>query len=242
MPIKRFAKRSLRALGYVLVRLEPGSHFPTSRQTLFETLGISLVLDVGANTGQFAEQIRNFGYKDRILSFEPLSSAYEALQDSARADVLWETFNYALGNKDTRALIYISSNSYSSSLLRMLPSHVRSAPESAYIGQEEVAIKSLDSVCDALLLRQNGVYLKIDAQGYENEVLNGAARALEHIDTIQLEMSVKPLYEGALLFDAMHERLSGMKYRLVGLEPGFTDNDTGELLQFDGIYHRYTTE
>jgi FkbM family methyltransferase len=239
MFVKRIVKRSFYFLGYDLARLTAGSHSLVRRSLLFKTFDISAVLDVGANVGQYAKQLRKLGFKGRILSFEPLSSAFRVLERTAQDDELWETYNHALGSADTHATINIAGNSYSSSLLEMLPSHVQSAPDSTYIGQEQITIKSLDSIFWSLGLQSDNVYLKIDAQGYENEILRGATSALEHIDTIQLELSTRPLYIGGLLFDEMHKHLGEMKYSLIGIEPGFTDASTGELLQFDGIYHRY---
>ena len=82
------------------------------------------------------------------------------------------------------------------------------------------------------------VYLKIDTQGFEENVLKGAESSLNHIDTIQLEMSLIPLYRDEPLFDEMYHFLYQKGYRLIAIEAGFTDEETGQLLQFDGIFHR----
>ncbi len=221
------------------MRFEPQSHPLARRKLLFRTFGISLVLDVGANVGQYAEQIRNLGYRGRIVSFEPLSSAYLELQEKAATDRLWETYNLALGDKNEERLINISRNRYSSSLLPNLPANIESEPNTEYIGQERVDIRTLDSMIETVCATNEEVYLKIDTQGYEERVLVGATEALERIDTIQLEMSLVRLYDDSMLFEEMLKLLRELGYRLAAVEPGFTNKRTGEILQLDGIFHRY---
>lgn len=96
----------------------------------------------------------------------------------------------------------------------------------------------LDSVIDSYCSVQNNVYLKIDTQGFEHKVIKGAEKSLDRICMIQLEMSLIPLYDGQVLFDDLHSLLTGKGYRLVSLEHGFADKESGHLLQVDGIYHR----
>jgi len=239
--MKRFRqaiRNSIRKAGFDIIRYEPKSHPLARRNKILQTYGINLVIDVGANVGQYGKQLRELGYKGKIISFEPLGSAYKELNDKATIDDLWEVHNYALGNKEETALINIAANSYSSSLLGMLSSHINSAPNSKYVGQEEVQVKTLDAIFPTLSCEADKIYLKIDTQGFEKNVLKGAEGALQSIDTIQLEMSLIPLYENELLFDEMYQHLYQKGYRLVAVEPGFTDEKTGQLLQLDGIFHR----
>jgi hypothetical protein len=145
----------------------------------------------------------------------------------------------ALGDKDGEATINIAGNSWSSSILEMLPSHMRSAPESHYVGQEQVRLSTLDSIIGPLRVEGGNVLLKVDTQGFEEKVLNGASQALRLINTLQIEMSLTPLYQGGVLFPEMYALLAGKGYQLVSLELGFEDPQTGRLLQVDGIFHRY---
>jgi FkbM family methyltransferase len=221
-----------------LTESKPLSDVLLQKLKLISKHRISLVLDVGANAGQFAKQIRSIGYKGRIISFEPLGSAYRELAGTAESDPLWETFHFALGSKNTRGKINISANSWSSSILDMLPSCLKSAPESAYIGKEEIVIRRLDSVFPDICKNEDRIYLKIDTQGYEKQVLEGTGNVLENIDIIQLEMSLVPLYKDGMLFSEMHDLLYQKGYVLVSLEPAFSDPETGQLLQVDGTFCR----
>ena len=200
--------------------------------------GINAVLDVGANIGLYAEHLRNVGYKGKILSFEPLSSAYAELVRNAHNDPLWITFPIALGNEDRNAEINISANSYSSSILDMLSSHLESAPDSEYIGEEEIIIRRLDSIFKDICKHDDKLYLKIDTQGYEKCVVEGAEKTLGSVDVLELELSFVPLYKDGPLFHEMLNLLYEKGFVLVHVEPGFTDPSTGQILQVDGIFQR----
>ena len=227
-------------MGYDISRFDPKSHALARRRKLLESYAIDTVLDVGANIGQFAIQMRkDLGFSGKIISFEPLSSAFELLKLNAAGDPKWRVMHCALGDAESESEINVAGNSYSSSFLDMLPFHIKSAPRSQYIGRETVEIKTLDSMMDDLCSMGANIYLKIDTQGYESKVINGAERSLAHINTVQLEMSLIPLYQDASLFIDMHKLLSQKGYTLVSIEPGFCDKNTGQLLQVDGIYHRF---
>lgn len=240
MGIKRGIKRLLWKMGYDISRHDPALHPLARRKMLLESYGIDVVLDVGANTGQFAKQMRNdIDFFGRIISFEPLSSAFELLRENARADPQWQVINCALGETETKAEINVAGNSYSSSLLNMLSAHVEAAPESRYVARETIEVRSLDSMMDGLCSNGDRIFLKIDTQGYECRVIRGAEKSLARIGTIQLELSLIPLYEGELTFAEMHSLLSEKGFCLVSIEPGFSDPASGQMLQVDGIYHRF---
>lgn len=239
MSIKRELRKLFWKAGYDVSRFSPGSHPVARRGALLRLYRIDTVLDVGANSGQYARQLRGeLGYAGRILSFEPLSSAFELLEASARRDPKWEVFNLALDDTDQRQEINVAGNSYSSSLLDMLPAHLKSAPTSGYVGTEAVEVRRLDSCFSDLCGSSDRIYLKIDTQGFESRVLKGAEESLSRIDTVQMEMSLVPLYDGEILLPDMCLLMRERGYDLVALEPGFSDATHGQLLQADGVFHR----
>ena len=203
---------------------------------LFSQLHIDLVLDVGANTGQFARQCRAAGYSGKILSFEPSAAAHAALLRSAASDPLWTVADrMALGAANGETEINIAVNSYSSSILPMLDAHRSAAPNSAYIQKERVPLRRLDDV-PAATVPGHEIFLKLDVQGYESHVLAGAIRVLTQSVALQLEMSLIPLYEGETLMPQMHANLAAQGFALWDLEPSFRDPASGRLLQVDGIF------
>jgi FkbM family methyltransferase len=210
----------------------------TRRARLLRSLGVTLVLDVGASAGHYAAQLRRLGFEGRIVSFEPLSDAFAALRAAATSDPLWECRHIALGSSDGSAEINVAGNSTSSSLLAMEARQLESAPQAKYVGTENIRVSRLDSIYPELVDSGDRVYLKLDVQGFELEVLKGAEASLPSIDCVQAELSFVPLYEGAPTFIEMIEELGSRGFRLAGLEEGHDDVRTGEMLQSDGIFVR----
>ena len=240
MTFKHEIRKLFRRTGFDVARYEPQLHAGARRERLFSLFRIDLVLDVGANTGQYANYLRgDAGYKGRIVSFEPLKTEFGELARAAADETGWETFNFALGEREYETEINIAGNSYSSSLLPMERSHVDAAPESAYVGRETIRVKTLDSVFGEIHNGEKSVLLKIDTQGFEKAVLDGAVRSLEVIDTLQLEMSLVPVYEGGPLFEEIYSFVLGKGYKLAAVEEVFWNQNTGQLLQIDGIFHRF---
>lgn len=236
---KRDIRRWLRqSFGVDLIRFHPKTHSLARRIALMRFYNIDLVIDVGANAGSFGRQLRSLGYDGRIHSFEPLAGAYTLLVREIGDDQRWQASRLALGRSPGVAKINISRNSYSSSLNSMLPSHLHAAPASEYVGMEDIEIRTLDSIPIHDVGTDSGIWLKIDTQGSEMAVLEGATETLKKIHTIQLEMSLTPLYENETPFAEMLSFLMARGYDPVGLEPGFTDAASGRLLQVDGIFHR----
>jgi FkbM family methyltransferase len=237
--LKHTIRKFVRSLGFDITSFDPSYHVIARRRQLMRHYGIDLVFDVGANTGQYVNTLRNdVEYAGRIVSFEPLSAAYDVIRAKAGHDPLWKTHHCALGDVAGPVEINIAGNSQSSSLLGMLPAHEASAPESRYIGKERIEVKRLDDIYDTLVEGARNIYLKVDTQGFERNVIDGARGKLPLIGTIQLELSLVPLYAGEMLFPEMHAFMREAGYRLVALEPTFSDHASGELLQVDGIFRR----
>jgi FkbM family methyltransferase len=200
---------------------------------------IDLLLDVGANIGQYAQRARQEGYTKRIVSIEPSSEAHAILTRTAQSDPLWTVHERcALGAAMGERTLNISGNSQSSSLLDMLPAHVTAASSSAYVGREQTPIVTLDSLIERYRTANERVFVKIDTQGFEQEVLDGAKSSLADISGVQVELSLVPLYESQELYDYFLRRLEAQGFRLWSVIPGFSSPTTGQLLQMDAIMLR----
>ena len=199
---------------------------------------IDVVLDVGANIGQFGSELRNIGYMGKIISFEPTSDAFEKLKKNAKGDNLWQIHNYSLGEFDGDTTINISRNSVSSSILKNLPQLTESAPDAIYVGTENIIVKKLDTIFDELQLDGKNIFLKIDTQGYEDMVITGANESLEKIVGLQVEMALTPTYENSVSFHDLSQKLINKGFKILSIESGYYDKSTGTLLEVDGVFYK----
>jgi FkbM family methyltransferase len=241
--VYNFCKTGIRAIlgrfGFDLVRTRTLSTAGRRRAAMLRHHGIQTVLDVGANIGRYGEELREWGFEGRILSFEPTTEAFEQLQRRAQDDRGWSVFQCALGAEDGVAEINVASNHCaSSSLLPMLDAHKRTAPDVQVVSTERVKVKTLDSVPAGLVAPDEKLLLKMDTQGFEPAVLRGAQATLAQVQLIECELSFVPLYGGQLLFPQMLELLAGLGFHPVQFAPGFADPRSGHCLQVDGTFAR----
>lgn len=212
-------------------------HPATRRQKMLAARGVDLVLDVGGADGGFGTMLRQWGYAGRIVSFEPLANSFAELSRNIAADPTWTARNHALGDEAGEAQINVASNSTSSSLLPMQDSHREAEPSVGIIGQETIRVERLDDVAAELIGPNDTVYLKIDTQGFERQVLAGGPQTLARSVGLQLELSFVSLYEGGMLANEAIALAYDAGFHLEVIEQGWA-SPTGQMLQADGIFFR----
>lgn len=216
---------------------EVRKHPAVRRARMLAAHDIDLVIDVGAASGGYGIQLRRFGYTGRIVSFEPLDTAYAELSAILAADPAWTARQAALGSEPGESVINIASNSDSSSLLPMESAHTDAEPSVGYVGQQRVTIARLDDLIDEIATAESRIFLKIDAQGFEKEVLAGATSTLQRCRGLQLELSFIPLYSGGMLIDEAISTAYAAGFQMVGIEQGWAA-ESGQMLQSDGVFFR----
>jgi FkbM family methyltransferase len=237
--IKTIVRQAILAAGFDLHRLSPSSIPAFRLLKALDRFEVDLVLDVGANVGQFASELRSVGYRGNLASFEPLSAAHSALSEVAGRDPKWHVHpRVAIGDHDGEIEINIAGNSVSSSVLPMMESHSSAAKGSAYVGVESVPLRRLDSVAPEYLAKFRRPFLKIDTQGFEWQVLDGARETLPRMQGVLCELALVPLYEGGRLWMDMIQRLAAEGFTLWSIQKGFTDPRDGRTLQVDAAFFR----
>jgi FkbM family methyltransferase len=199
---------------------------------------VAAVLDIGANVGQFGRLLRQAKFGGRIHSVEPLQSAYERLAATAASDARWTTQRAAVSGESGTLTINVSSNSVSSSVLPMLEQHAAAAPAAQYVEQESVPATTVDEIVTDHDLTPERTLLKIDVQGYERDVLDGAVKTLPSFVGVRTEMSLVALYDGQALMPEIIDILGRNGFQLWHIEPGFTEPGSRRLLQVDGVFFR----
>jgi FkbM family methyltransferase len=226
-------------LGYDIVRYLPDLSETAQLARLLAIHNVTTVLDVGANIGEYGQLLREGGYTGKIVSFEPLAKPYDALRQAAADDRNWDVApRAALGVGAKQVVVNVSANWRSSSILDMLPAHVRAAPESRYVDHQSVRMARLDDLARSYISPDSITFLKIDTQGYEKEVLAGATGILNKVIGLQLEMTLVPLYANQPLYEEMLQYVKALGFEISALFRGFVDRDTGRALQFDMVLFR----
>ena len=236
---KQSIKQVLHAMGIEAHRFNPATSPLARLMAALRTFDIDLVIDIGANNGQFAKELRAGGYSGRIVSFEPLTTAHRRLLQASKNDSAWQVHSRcALGDHLGEIELNISGNSVSSSILPMLTAHSNAAPASTYLGSETAPLTTVDNAVLPYFEGAKAPFLKIDTQGYEWYVLDGALATLPKVRGIQVELSLVPLYEGQRLWRECIERLEAAGFVLWALQPVFIDPANGRTLQWDGLFFR----
>ncbi len=233
--IKKTFRRFGVEVSFLSTRTKP--RYDLSR--ILETFQVDFIYDIGANVGQFGSEIREVGFKGEIVSFEPLPDAHQQLLHKASGDAKWTVHEQcAIGDQDGEVDLNISGNSVSSSILPMSETHEQAAASSAYIDKARVPLKKLDSVSKGYLPKGSRYFIKIDTQGFEWQVLDGAKDLLKDAIGVQVELSLVELYNGQRLWVDIISRLEKEGFSLWMIQPGFTDPGNGRLLQCDGTFIR----
>jgi FkbM family methyltransferase len=209
--LKAPARRLLRSRGYTVFRDRPSRDLANPLpvelaahrlllRAVLERRQVNCVLDVGAHTGGFASGVREAGYAGEIVSVEPVAASFDALSARAREDPRWRTHRLALGRAAGRATLHVARASNFTSFLRPTRFSVDWFGGSAVEREEEVEVQRLDAVFESLVAHvpRPRVMLKTDTQGWDLEVIEGARGCLDRVAAIQVELSLRALYEGAV--------------------------------------------
>jgi FkbM family methyltransferase len=226
-----------RRAGWTIERYPAGSSLFGHLKQLFALHGVDCVLDVGANCGQFATGLRRAGFTGRIVSFEPVPEAFEQLADHAKTDERWDTRQLALGDRPGRLPLNVTASTSVSSFFTPTDAYAAGYAGGRVARVENVEVARLDDILNHLPTEARRYFLKVDTQGYDLAVVNGAAGCIDRIVGLQIELSVMPIYEGAPEYlDALrfvHDR----GFSPSGMFPVVSDHAL-RVYEFDGVFVR----
>lgn len=206
---------------------------------LLQRHGIDLLLDVGANVGQYATAIRTAGYAGDIVSFEPQSAAYARLVEAATEDPAWTVApRCALGDSEGEITINISAESDMSSALAFTPETEHHFASDRYVGHETAPAHRLENLWSEVVGESACVFLKSDTQGFDLNVLQGAGERLEQIVGIQIETSLHPIYQGQPDYRTVLEFLLPKGFAVMQVIPGYFSRHHGRMLEMDLVLFR----
>ena len=234
--LRYWAQEILRRAGWIVTKTpEPGS-LPRRLREVFAALGVTCVIDVGANKGQYARMLRDeAGFTGRIASVEPAPATFPRLVETMRGDHNWAGFPFALGQEETEATLRVASADEWNSVHK-LNAYAAERFGTTEIGTEQVTVHRLDSVFDELVAGHEQVFLKVDTQGHDLAVVEGlGSRA---VSGIQLELSFIPVYDGTPRFSEVTEVLASRGYLPAAFFPVSRAEDGLCLVEADGLFVR----
>jgi FkbM family methyltransferase len=197
-----------------------------------------VVLDVGANEGQFVESLREAGFAGRVISFEPQRKVFEVLRRKALQQDGWECHRLALGDADAVLPLHVSEFSLSSSLFPIGRLHIELMPQTGEAGIEEVPVVRLDTWSGAASFEGRRLFLKLDVQGFELPVIHGLGGLVRFIDGALVELDFATLFEGQSKYYDVMSALESVGLRFVGLSGAYVHPSTAEILWADGFFQR----
>ena len=193
-PFKEVIRSAVRRAGFEIIPRWRLAQFSLDRhiEMLFKRLEVDFVIDVGANVGQFGEMLRrDIGYRGPILSFEPQHDVAQELRAKARTDANWQVMEMALGENPGQQELNVCASTTFSSFKDPDPKG-RSAASQVVTRRDLVEIRRLDSFP---VVKGARIYLKMDTQGFDTEVIKGATRLLDQVVAVQTEVAFIPLYK-----------------------------------------------
>ncbi len=212
----------------------PEEKFAAARQLILENC--DLAVDIGANNGEWITAVKCNGYDGKAICIEPLKKNYMRLKNNNFNNVI--SLNCAIGNRN--GYIYInqaSNDGKSSSILQLDNYHKLAAPNIKYVGREKVKISKLSKILETYTEKK--MFIKIDTQGYEFEILKSINRNnFKNIYAFEIETNLVSTYKNVILIEDIIKYLRNRGYRPTRIECGFGMSNFGQQLQSDILFIR----
>jgi FkbM family methyltransferase len=232
--LRRMARLAARQMGLDVRPFNPMLNAATRLARVCEHQAVTLVVDVGASGGEWATSLRLGGYNGRLVSYEPQAVEFSKVATRAADDPLWVAHRLAIGRDERELSLSVSRDSRWSSFLPLL---IRNG-QSDVVGEERVRTVRLDVALGDVVTADDRVFLKLDVQGFEMEVLAGAPILLPQVVAAYVEVILAPLYAGQPSREELFSALESAGLRLAGVESGYIGPDNGEELYFDALFVR----
>lgn len=229
--IRSLIRRTIHAVGLTKI------HHP-SIVDLIRHEGIATVFDVGANVGHYGIELREGGYRGRIVSFEPAKTAFATLAARASRDRSWDAFQVGVGDTAGELSLSVTAEDVFSSFKPPNDYTAAKFGGARETGRELVSVVRLDEfIAEHPLLANNApLYLKIDTQGFEREVLDGAGSLLGGFRAIQLELPLRTLYRGQQEWREIVDFMAAKGFDIAMAKENGFDWDAMRLLELDVVF------
>ncbi|MBI4543854.1 MAG: FkbM family methyltransferase [Gemmatimonadetes bacterium] len=238
--ITRLVKGAAERFGFFLDRYPPANSLERRLRAVLKGNEINCVLDVGAHCGEFGLKLRRLGYDGDIISFEPVPESFRELCRRCARDPRWHARQVALGATNGSVLINVMGGTNFSSILEPTEYALTQFGDRAGVVRTTIVpMRRVEVILNECAARFDplSLFLKIDTQGYDFQVLEGAGSRIEAIQLLQIEISVKPLYKGVKGFLESIGYLNQLGFEISGFFPAVED-DRHRVIEFDCLLQR----
>jgi FkbM family methyltransferase len=238
----RVMHQTIRSLGIDIIRYPARDSFRWELMRLLQQLEINCVLDVGANHGQYARLLREWGYRGEIVSFEPIPEVFASLRQSMAGDPRWRGHPWALGEAETELELNVANgDAQASSFLTFNEEGpVRWGDEHRVARSVRVPVRRLDAVLDQVTahIASRRMYLKLDTQGFDLRVVAGAGARISEIVALQTEIAAFHFYDGMTSIGDALNRYRDLGFAITGMYPVSRKLDGLQVIEFDCMMMR----
>ena len=217
--------------------------FQENLSGLLRKYRVDVVLDVGANRGQYARRLRRAGYTGRIVSFEPVPEVFALLAERAAGDDLWDVHQMALGRERAELDMHVLPGSLSV-FSSLLPSSAYGADRYEHMADatevRQVPVRRLDEVLDELLPAgpPPRVLLKLDTQGFDLQAFAGLGERVGDVVALQSEVALLTIYADMPRLPEALQVYEQAGFEVAGMYPVTREGRTGRVLEFDCLLVR----
>ena len=240
---RNFWQSAANKFGQALIKKSRLRDLPLAQNlhAIFAHHKIDCVFDVGAHVGTYGTFLREeVRYSGLIVSVEPVRASFDALAKRAAADGNWRTENIALGAAEGTATINVMKRSNFSSFLQPETSAVSAfADENVVMRTEAVPVRRFDDLLAEIRRERaiRNIYLKLDTQGWDMAVIEGAGAALADVKALQSEVSVRAIYGAMSNYLETLSRLAALGFAPSGFYPVMRDAQL-RAIEFDAVMVR----
>lgn len=195
---------------------------------------VGVVVDVGANVGDWTAGVLDITDPQRVLVFEPSPDVFPVVQERFADRPQVTVVQAAVGDADGTTVFHVTRHSHNASVLRPRANAQALIDHGGEVDREvRVDMVRLDT---ALADVPSVDVLKVDVQGFERSVLAGGPKTLEKTSWVLIEANFVNLYDGDLLLPELHGLMLDAGFSLAGLAPPYVRR--GRALFSDALYRR----
>lgn len=226
--------------GFVVARKRTeNTYLQRLRRACLAQSRVGALVDVGANDGTWSQDARVRGFQGPVVSVEPQSQEVSKIKALIGSDPRWWVFAGGAGREESTLTLHVSKDSVSSSLLGNTADAVKHmSPGVASEVSETVRVAPLDTIIAETCGSFENGWLKIDAQGFEGEVLAGATETLRRCAAVEIELLGFPMYEGQAPMGYLTAELSAAGFHLFTVDHIAYNDKYGTFLACDALFVR----